>query len=153
MVVPPREVPQEDVTREPFPGREGEEALSGEGMDSPSGGVPDEIEIEIPESLLEIPEGVEAVDPAKTVPPDGDAGEVPDEIEIDIPDSFENALPSGGTTPRASLEMEGEGLTFLGFEDAFLSPEGHAVIPAVFLDSAGNTVRIRIRISLEEGRE
>jgi hypothetical protein len=51
------------------------------------------------------------------------------------------------------MKVEGEGLTFLKFEEVFISPGGHAVLPAVFLDAAGKPVRIRIRVSMEEGRE
>jgi hypothetical protein len=51
-----------------------------------------------------------------------------------------------------SVEVEGGGLTFLKFEAPFVTPGGHAVLPALFLDGAGNPVRLRIRISMEEGR-
>jgi hypothetical protein len=46
--------------------------------------------------------------------------------------------------------VEEGGLTFLKFEAPFVAPEGHAVLPALFLDATGNPVRLRIRISMEE---
>jgi hypothetical protein len=49
-----------------------------------------------------------------------------------------------------SVEVEGGGLTFLKFETPAVTKEGHAVLPALFLDAAGNPVRLRIRISMEE---
>jgi hypothetical protein len=54
--------------------------------------------------------------------------------------------------PRAGISVETEegGLTFLKFESPHLTPEGHAVLPAVFLDARGNIVRMRIRIAMEE---
>lgn len=55
-----------------------------------------------------------------------------------------------GSGPAVSIGMEGAGLTFLKFEAPFVSPEGHAVLPALFLDGVGNPVRIRIRVSMDE---
>jgi signal recognition particle receptor subunit beta len=52
--------------------------------------------------------------------------------------------------PAVSVEVEGGGLAFLKFEAPFVTPEGTAVLPALFLDAAGNPVRLRIRISMEE---
>ena len=48
-----------------------------------------------------------------------------------------------------SVEVEGSGLSFLKFEAPFVSPEGHAILPALFLDGAGNPVRLRIRVTME----
>ncbi len=133
---------------------------------------------EIPETT-EVPEGVELIIPPREVAetsvpgesmfgegarreevppePEGETGlppvEVPDEIEIEIPERFDESPPAPDSRPAVSVKMEGEGLTFLKFEDVFVSPEGDAVLPAVFLDAKGNPVRIRIRVSMEEGRD
>jgi len=130
---------------------------------------------EIPETT-EIPEGVEMIIPPRPVSPapypeeatDGGGesreepaeeetvspmGEIPDEIEIEIPETFDDPAGSPVSDPGISLKVKGEGLTFLKFEGVFVSPEGHAVLPAVFLDAEGNPVQIRIRISMEEGPE
>ncbi len=122
---------------------------------------------EIPETT-EVPEGVEMIVPPREVAPSAPAGaeeaeaspveevaepsgEVPDEIEIEIeiPEAFDEPEPAGH--PAVSVEAEGEELSFLKFEDVRVSPEGDAVLPAVFLDAAGNPVRIRIRISVVKG--
>ncbi len=139
-------------------------------------GVPETPEVqEIPETT-EIPEGVEMIVPPREVSadslpeeipareeerreeaPQGEAAsaqvEIPEEIEIEIPERFEEPSSAQVAHPGMSLRMEGEGLSFLKFEDVSISKEGHAVLPAVFLDAMGNPVRIRIRISMEEGRE
>jgi signal recognition particle receptor subunit beta len=130
---------------------------------------------EIPETT-EIPEGVEMIIPPRQVSPapypkettDGSGesreepaqeetvspvGDIPDEIEIEIPETFDDPADRQVSDPVISLKGKGEGLTFLKFEGVFVSPEGHAVLPAVFLDAEGNPVQIRIRISMEEGRE
>ncbi|MGB7972342.1 MAG: ADP-ribosylation factor-like protein [Candidatus Deferrimicrobiaceae bacterium] len=130
---------------------------------------------EIPETT-EIPEGVEMIVPPRQVSPapypeeasDGGGesreepaeedtvspmGDIPDEIEIEIPETFDDPADRQVSDPGISLKIKGEGLTFLKFEGVFVSPEGHAVLPAVFLDAEGNPVQIRIRISMEEGRE
>ena len=71
-----------------------------------------------------------------------------EEIEIDLPER--PSAPVRETPPAVGISVEtGEGLTFLKFENLFVSPEGHAVLPAVFLDADGNPVRLRIRVSLE----
>jgi signal recognition particle receptor subunit beta len=71
------------------------------------------------------------------------------EIEIEIPEPPPEPLrPAAG--PSVSVSVDGGGMTFLKFEDPFVSPEGHAVLPALFLDAGGNTVRVRIRVSMEE---
>ncbi len=128
---------------------------------------------EIPETT-EIPEGVEMIVPPAETPatvpgeaPAGDEGEadevsqaevpspvdMPEEIEIEIPETFDEPPAAEGTRTGVSVKVEGEGLSFLKFEDVFVSREGHAVLPAVFLDAEGNPVRIRIRVSMEEGQE
>jgi signal recognition particle receptor subunit beta len=71
-----------------------------------------------------------------------------DEIEIEIPEP--SAPAAKAARPEISLETEEGGLTFLKFDNPYVSPEGHAVLPAVFLDSQGNIVRLRFRISMEE---
>lgn len=48
-----------------------------------------------------------------------------------------------------SADVEGSGLTFLKFEAPFVSPEGQAVLPALFIDAAGNPVRLRIRVTMD----
>jgi mutual gliding-motility protein MglA len=48
-----------------------------------------------------------------------------------------------------SADVEGSGLTFLKFETPFIAPGGQAVLPALFIDPAGNTVRLRIRIAMD----
>jgi len=74
---------------------------------------------------------------------------VPEEIEIDVPEDA--VVPPVTSVPASvSVEAEGGGLTFLRFDAASVSPEGHAVLPAVFLDGEGNVIRIRIRIAVEE---
>jgi signal recognition particle receptor subunit beta len=74
------------------------------------------------------------------------------EIEVERPEAFqEHPRPRAGV-PSISVEAEGGGLTFLKFEAPFVSPEGHAVLPALFLDGSGNPVRIRIRMSIDEER-
>jgi hypothetical protein len=71
-----------------------------------------------------------------------------DEIEIEIPEPLAPAAKTARS--EISLETEEGGLTFLKFDNPYVSPEGHAVLPAVFLDSQGNIVRLRFRISMEE---
>jgi len=77
-----------------------------------------------------------------------------DEIEVEPPEPA--AAPPraeiSAPAPAVSMEVEGGGLTFLKFEAPFVSPEGHAMLPALFLDGAGNPVRLRIRISMEGER-
>ena len=129
---------------------------------------------EIPETT-EIPEGVEIIVSPREVAPEffpeetpvgeGESldeaaqeeasppADIPEEIEIEIPERFDEPPPSGEARTGVSVKVEGEGLTFLKFEDVFVSREGHAVLPAVFLDAEGNPVRIRIRVSMEEGQD
>jgi hypothetical protein len=65
------------------------------------------------------------------------------EIEVERPK---------GAFPTVSVKAEGEQLAFLKFETPFVSPEGHAILPALFLDGAGNPVRVRIRVTIDEER-
>lgn len=86
---------------------------------------------------------------AEAEEPEGEDGF--EEIEIDLPESAPVPAPDG--EPEAGISVEAErGLTFLKFESPFVSPEGHAVLPAVFLDPEGNPVRLRIRVTVEEDR-
>ena len=137
--------------------------------------IPDVPEVqEIPETT-EVPEGVEIIVPPREVSPeffpeetpvgDGESldeaaqeevsplADIPEEIEIEIPERFDEPPPAREARTGVSVKVEGEGLTFLKFEDVFVSREGHAVLPAVFLDAEGNPVRIRIRVSMEEGQD
>jgi signal recognition particle receptor subunit beta len=129
---------------------------------------------EIPETT-EMPEGVEMIVPQREVSPEAfpeetpvgkgksadeapqeevsPLADMPEEIEIEIPERFDEPPPAGEARTGVSVKAEGEGLTFLKFEDVFVSREGHAVLPAVFLDAEGNPVRIRIHVSVEEGQD
>jgi len=95
--------------------------------------------------------------------PEAKAGfEELDEIEVEPPSEFmEPPSPAPPEPPPAvtpppsatiSVETEGGGLAFLKFESPFVSPEGHAILPALFLDANGNPVRVRIRVSMDEER-
>jgi signal recognition particle receptor subunit beta len=75
-----------------------------------------------------------------------------DEIEVEVEISPDAPAPPAAKESRAGISMETEegGLTFLKFENPYLTPEGHAVLPAMFMDVRGNVVRMRIRITMEE---
>lgn len=100
--------------------------------------------------MSEIEESVElALAEEESGEPEGEDGF--EEIEIDLPESA--PVPAPDEEPEAGISVEaGRGLTFLKFESPFVSPEGHAVLPAVFLDPEGNPVRLRIRVTVEEDR-
>ena len=68
------------------------------------------------------------------------------EIEIEVPGTA--AKPAA---PSFTVSADGEksGLTFLKFETPFIAPGGQAVLPALFIDSAGNPVRLRIRVTMD----
>jgi hypothetical protein len=74
------------------------------------------------------------------------------EIEVEVPEPAPIPPPVAPAPhpPSVSVEVEGGGLTFLKFETPAVTKEGHAVLPVLFLDAAGNPVRLRIRISMEE---
>ncbi len=169
LIIPPREVSPEPFPREiPVGEEEGkEEGPAAEESPSPPADLPEEIEIEIPETFGESQtaqathtgvsvegegEGLSSREPAAEESPSPPA-DLPEEIEIEIPETFDDPPPPQATRLGVSMGVEGEGLTFLKFEDVFVSQEGHAVLPAVFLDAEGNPLRIRIRVSLEKGRE
>ena len=109
-------------------------------------------EIEVEGKAPEGPPFVEPVPPpVEPVPPPVDP--VPPPVEP-VPPPVEPVpppvQPATSTPPAVSVEVEEGGLAFLKFESPFVTPEGHAVLPALFLDAAGNPVRLRIRISMEE---
>ena len=68
------------------------------------------------------------------------------EIEVEVPEKAGKPAPTPFTV---SADVEGSGLTFLKFEAPFVSPEGQAVLPALFIDAAGNPVRLRIRVTMD----
>ncbi|MCL2103287.1 MAG: hypothetical protein FWH25_04550, partial [Syntrophorhabdaceae bacterium] len=76
-----------------------------------------------------------------------------DEVEVEFPELFqEPERAMGVVTPLVSVDAEGAELTFTRFEAPFLAPDGRAVIPALFIDGAGNSVRIRIHIAVDKER-
>lgn len=127
--------PEVSVAEEaPTPPGEGEPFLGASGEE-----VPDEIEL-----LPGAPPIVEEKEPEVSGPKEG-----PEDIEIEIP---ERAPPPAAKEIRAGLTLETgeEGLTFLKFENPYVSPEGHAILPAVLMDGGGNILHLRIRISMDE---
>jgi len=86
------------------------------------------------------------------------------EIEVEIPEKGPEPPPPP-TTPAPSVAVtvrpppspsftvsaddEGSGLTFLKFETPFIAPGGEAVLPALFINAAGNPVRLRIRVRMD----
>ncbi|MDO8738810.1 MAG: GTPase domain-containing protein [Candidatus Deferrimicrobium sp.] len=68
------------------------------------------------------------------------------EIEVEVPEKATKPSPPSLTV---SADVEGSGLTFLKFEAPFVSSEGQAVLPALFIDAAGNPVRLRIRVTMD----
>jgi signal recognition particle receptor subunit beta len=124
--------------QEPQPAQEGigEEAALGEVAES----VPEEFGI-----LPGAPPVVEEAPPA-----DKGLSSDLEEIEIEIPERAPEAAAAKEMVAGISVETEGGMLTFLKFEAPYLSPEGHAVIPAVFMTDEGDIVRMRIRVTVEE---
>ncbi len=103
--------------------------------------VPEEIEL-----LPTEPKGGEEAGSVEPGPMNGR-----EEIEIEIPESTPAPPPpSKEPRPVISVEPEEGGLTFLKFENPYVSPEGHAVLLAVFMDGGGNIIRLRIRIAMED---
>lgn len=86
-----------------------------------------EIEVEVPEKATEPP-------PPPTPPPS---------VAVSVPP------PPPPPSFTVSADVEGSGLTFLKFEAPFVSPDGQAVLPALFIDAAGNPVRLRIRVTMD----
>ncbi len=68
------------------------------------------------------------------------------EIEVEVPEKTSRPAPPSITV---SADGEGSGLTFLKFEAPFIASEGQAVLPALFIDAAGNPVRLRIRVTMD----
>jgi len=68
------------------------------------------------------------------------------EIEVEVPGKTPKPEPPSFVV---SADDAGSGLTFLKFEAPFIAPEGHAVLPALFIDAAGNPVRLRIRVTMD----
>jgi len=107
-----------------------------------------------PQTAASVPNGIEILPGAppevleEPVAPRRGLLEGLDEIEIEISAPAPPAEKEFRT--GISLETEEGGLTFLKFENPYLTPEGHAVLPAMFLDVRGNIVRMRIRITIEE---
>jgi len=72
------------------------------------------------------------------------------EIEVEEPAAAaEPPPPSPSPSFTMSADVEGTGLTFIKFEAPFISSEGQAVLPALFIDAAGNPVRLRIRVTMD----
>jgi hypothetical protein len=69
----------------------------------------------------------------------------PPSVAVSVP----TPPPPPPPSVTVSADVEGSGLTFLKFEAPFVSPDGHAVLPAVFIDAAGNPVRLRIRVTMD----
>jgi len=80
-----------------------------------------------------------------SVPPPPSFEELSD-IEVEVPGKAPEPLP---TSLKVSADVEGSGLTFIKFEAPFISPQGQAVLPALFIDAAGNPVRLRIRVTMD----
>jgi hypothetical protein len=119
------------------------------GREVPESG--DEIDIEIPEPAPAPPAVEEpAVPQAEAVVPGREVPESGDEIDIEVPEPAPVPPPARKSRVGVSLETEAGGLTFLKFETPYVAPEGHAVLPAVFMDDRGNIVRLRIRITMED---
>jgi len=93
------------------------------------------IDVEIPEKEPEPP-------PPSPPPPPAAPAAPP----IPPPSVAEPVPPPSFTV---SADDEGSGLTFLKFETPFVAPGGQAVLPVLFLDAAGNPVRLRIRVTMD----
>jgi len=83
---------------------------------------------------------------APAAPKPSGAFEELSEIEVEVPGKTAGPAPPSFTV---SADDPGSGLTFLKFEAPFIAPEGHAVLPALFIDAAGNPVRLRIRVTMD----
>ncbi|RMG60042.1 MAG: hypothetical protein D6713_03985 [Deltaproteobacteria bacterium] len=75
--------------------------------------------------------------------------------EIEVEEEEEEPAAAGGEEVSQPAEIgvsvDGDGLTFLRLESPYLSLDGQAIIPAVFLDREGKEVTVRIKISIEKG--
>lgn len=101
-----------------------------------------EIEVEIPEKGPEPPPP-----PPPPTPPPSVAVSVPPPPPTPPPSVVVSVPPPPSFT--VSADVEGSGLTFLKFEAPFISSDGQAVLPALFIDAAGNPVRLRIRVTMD----
>jgi hypothetical protein len=101
-----------------------------------------EIEVEIPEKEPEPPPP-----PPPETPPPFVAVPVPPLPPTPPPYIAVPAPPPPSIT--VSADVEGSGLTFLKFEAPFVSPDGQAVLPVLFIDAAGNPIRLRIRVTMD----
>ncbi|NIO15769.1 MAG: hypothetical protein GTN70_01995 [Deltaproteobacteria bacterium] len=79
---------------------------------------------------------------------DGDIRSLLDEIEIEEEEVREEEHVGAGDV---GVSVEGAGLTFVRLENPYISHEGGAVVPAVFLNSEGAEVVVKIKISVEKG--
>jgi hypothetical protein len=107
-----------------------------------------EIEVEIPEKGPESPPPPAppppiAVSVPRPPPPPPAPPKPPPSVAVSVPP------PSPPPSFTVSPDVEGSGLTFLKFEAPFVSSDGQAVLPALFLDAAGNPVRLRIRVTMD----
>jgi hypothetical protein len=104
-----------------------------------------EIEVEIPEK------GPEPPPPPAPPPPIAVSVPRPPPPPPKPPPSVAVSAPPPPPPPSftVSADVEGSGLTFLKFEAPFVSSDGQAVLPALFIDAAGNPVRLRIRVTMD----
>jgi hypothetical protein len=101
-----------------------------------------EIEVEVGEKETELP--------PPPAPPSSVAVSAPPSPPTPPLSVAVSAPPPPPPPPfTVSTDVEGSGLTFLKFEAPFVSPEGQAVLPVVFIDAAGNPVRLRIRVTMD----
>jgi hypothetical protein len=103
-----------------------------------------EIEVEVPVKATKPPP------PPPTPPPSVAVSEPPPPPPTPRP-SVAMSAPPPPPPPSftVSADVEGSGLTFLKFEAPFVSSDGQAVLPALFIDAAGNPVRLRIRVTMD----
>lgn len=99
------------------------------------------------EEISDLEEIQEEVEPARSAAPEAAVAEV--DLEPTSLRSPAAPNPSGEFEELSEIEVEVPGLTFLKFEAPFVSPEGQAVLPALFIDAAGNPVRLRIRVTMD----
>ncbi len=123
-------------------------------VDSPPPGVespPSAAEPTVAAEGTTAPEGVEILpgNPPAVEAPTVAGSSLVEEFEIEIPERAP-AAPAPASAAGVSVEVESGGLTFLKFDTPFVAREGHAVLPVVFMDAAGNIVRMKIRITMED---
>jgi signal recognition particle receptor subunit beta len=101
-----------------------------------------EIEVEIPEKEPEPPPPPPPPYVPVPVSPPPPTPPAP-YVAVSVP------TPPAPPPVTVSADGEGSGLTFLKFETPFIAPGGEAVLPALFIDSAGNPIRLRIRVTMD----